>query len=96
MATVASGDGNDIEIDVSDDWLEVTVYRSSTDWDIEPPSTTWTETRYCFDDGGEAGPSGREPPTDDDSPGYEVCGEKAPVPEPPKRLRLRYAEFFEP
>jgi hypothetical protein len=84
VVTVASGDGNDIEIDLSPDWLGVTVYRSMTDWDIEPPSTTWKATSYCFQDSGDAGPS------------YEVCGEEEPVPEPAKRLRLRYTEFFEP
>jgi hypothetical protein len=25
-----------------------------------------------------------------------VCGEEEPVPEPAKRLRLRYTEFFDP
>ena len=96
VVTVAAGDGNDIEIDLSPDWLGVTVYRSVTDWDIEPPSTTWKATRYCFRDAGDAGPSGGEPPKVDDPPGYEVCGEEESVPEPPKQLRLRYAEFFEP
>jgi len=93
---VAAGDGNDIEIDLSPDWLGVTVYRSMTDWDVEPPSTTWKATRYCFRDGPDAGPSGDEAPATDDPPSYEVCGKEEPVPEPPKRLRLRYGEVFEP
>jgi hypothetical protein len=102
VVTVASGDGNDIEIDLSDDWLEVAVYRSMTDWEIEPPTTTWKVTRYCFQEGDDPGltgdepPGAADPPTADDAPRYEVCGEEEPVPEPPKRLRLRYGEMFEP
>ena len=75
----------DVELEVSEDWLEVTAYESVADRELEPPEIHWKATRYCFQDA-----------SADQPPRYEICGEEEPVPEPPRRLRLQYEEFFEP
>jgi hypothetical protein len=76
---------SDVEIEVSEDWLEVTAYELVTDWEADPLESHWKATRYCFRDAA----AGQRPR-------YDVCGEEEPVPEPPKRLRLQYEEFSDP
>lgn len=75
----------DIEIEVSEDWRTVTLFRSRTDFDVDPPVTTWKRTAYCMVDDASGSP-----------PAYGVCGEDEDVPEPPNRLRRRYFDFEDP
>ncbi len=82
---LAGGGVSDVEIEVSEDWLEVTAFELVADWEKDPPETHWRATRYCFRDAA----AGQRPR-------YDVCGEEEPVPEPPKRLRLQYEELLDP
>ena len=84
-ARVADAGSSDVEIEVSEDWGEITAYESITDWEVEPPETHWRATRFCFRDA-----------EDGQRPRYDVCGEDEPVSEPPERLRLRYKGMFDP
>jgi len=70
----------DVEMEVGDDWATVTIYRSETDWDAEPPVVRWDASRLCR----------TSPAAGDGSVRFEPCGEEADVPEPPRRLRSRY------
>jgi len=78
---VAEAGIRDVEIEVSEDWQTVTVFRSLP---TAPPDgdggfdVRWDLTRYC------------RAPTGDSAAPYEVCGEESDVPEPPLRLRRRY------
>lgn len=79
LETVDPG-ASDVELEVSDDWGVVTVYRSVTRWDADPPEVTWRAVRHCLVPAAGQG----EPEA------FEPCGEEADVPEPPRRLRGRY------
>ncbi len=77
---VAEPDSRDVEIEVSQDWTEVTVFESETLWDANPIETRWSATRYC------------QTATPEAPPSYEICGEEEDVPEPAVNLRARYRE----
>jgi hypothetical protein len=84
--TQLAGSGvSDVEIEVSEDWLDVIAYELVADWEEDPPERHWKATRYCFRDAAEG-----------QRPRYDVCGVEEPVPEPPKQLRLQYEELLDP
>ena len=70
----------DVEIRVSEDWSEVTVYVGETDPSGDPPVTLWTALRQC------------RPSAGDLSSAYVPCGVDEGVDEPAVRLRARYRE----
>lgn len=82
--SVVEPGSRDVEIEVSADWTEVTLYESETLWDATPIETRWSASRYC------------QVPVTGAAPTYEVCSEEEDVPEPPVRLRARYLENFAP
>lgn len=77
---IAEPGTRDIELEVADDWATVTLYRSETNWDADPPAVRWDAIHYCRT----APPSGEGPG------GFDPCGQEIDVPEPPRRLRGRY------
>jgi hypothetical protein len=68
----------DIEIEVSDDWSTVSIFRSEPRFASDDVNIDWSLTRYCIV---------RTPGI---ATTYEICAEETDVEEPPKRLRLRY------
>ena len=77
---IAEPESRDIELEVADDWTTVTLYRSETNWDTDPPAVRWDAMRFC-----------RTPPPPGEEPaGFEPCGQEIDVAEPPRRLRGRY------
>ncbi len=77
LAEVAEPGSREFEIDVSQDWTEVTLFVGTTDWAASAPAVTWRAERYC-----------RAPGT---AAPYVRCEIREDVPEPPLRLRSRYA-----
>jgi hypothetical protein len=83
LLEIAEPDASDVEIEVSDDWRTVTVFRSRVDFDRDPSVATWSSRTYCAED---------DPAAEDEPWHYRECGREGAVPEPPNRLRRRYSE----
>lgn len=80
LLEIAEPEVRDLELEVSDDWATVTLYRSETNWETDPPEVRWDALRFC-----------RAAPPAGSGPGaFEPCGRETAVPEPPRRLRARY------
>jgi len=80
LLEIAEPETRDVELDVSEDWTTLTLYRSETSWETDPPSVRWDAMRYCR----------RAPPAGAAPGAFEPCGQEIDVPEPPRRLRARY------
>jgi hypothetical protein len=79
-------DDDDLEIEVSDDWRRVSIWRAVTDYDVSPPTRTWNVEWQCR----------AEPALAGEGPRWESCGSEEDVPEPPRRLRRFFGGAYGP
>lgn len=79
-------DDDDLEIEVSDDWRRVSIWRAVTDYETSPPTRTWNVEWQCR----------VEPPPAGEGPRWAPCGSEEDVPEPPRRLRRFFGGAYGP